>query len=106
MTNVPMTKFTASACSFAFDIGHLTLRHSLPMCFIQNFIKNPVKVTVFVILLVMFGLIAIARMPIQLIPDVQIPTLRSRPPGPAPALRKSKRRSSTSRRSSSKASKA
>ena len=45
------------------------------MGFIQNFIRNPVKVTVFVILLVMFGLIAIARMPIQLIPDVQIPTL-------------------------------
>jgi HAE1 family hydrophobic/amphiphilic exporter-1 len=45
------------------------------MGFIQNFIKNPVKVTVMVILLVMFGLIAIARMPIQLIPDVQIPTL-------------------------------
>jgi HAE1 family hydrophobic/amphiphilic exporter-1 len=45
------------------------------MNFIHNFIKNPVKVTVMVILLVMFGLIAIARMPIQLIPDVQIPTL-------------------------------
>jgi HAE1 family hydrophobic/amphiphilic exporter-1 len=45
------------------------------MAFIQNFIKNPIKVTVFVILLVMFGLIAIARMPIQLIPDVQVPTL-------------------------------
>ena len=45
------------------------------MGFVENFIKNPVKVTVFVILLVMFGLIAIYRMPIQLIPDVQIPTL-------------------------------
>jgi HAE1 family hydrophobic/amphiphilic exporter-1 len=45
------------------------------MGFIANFIKNPVKVTVFVILLVMFGLIAIGAMPIQLIPDVQIPAL-------------------------------
>jgi HAE1 family hydrophobic/amphiphilic exporter-1 len=45
------------------------------MSLIQNFIKNPVKVTVFVILLVMFGLIAINQMPIQLIPDVQIPSL-------------------------------
>ena len=45
------------------------------MGFVENFIKNPVKVTVFVILLVMFGLIVIYRMPIQLIPDVQIPTL-------------------------------
>ncbi len=45
------------------------------MKFVESFIKNPVKVTVFVILLVMFGLIVIYRMPIQLIPDVQIPTL-------------------------------
>src|SRR5688572_10726591 len=45
------------------------------MSLIQNFIKNPVKVTVFVILLVMFGLIAMGTMPIQLIPDVQIPAL-------------------------------
>jgi HAE1 family hydrophobic/amphiphilic exporter-1 len=45
------------------------------MSLVENFIKNPVKVTVFVILLLMFGLIVIYRMPIQLIPDVQIPTL-------------------------------
>src|SRR5688572_23788483 len=45
------------------------------MSFVETFIKNPVKVTVMVILLLMFGLIAISRMPIQLIPDVQIPTL-------------------------------
>ena len=48
------------------------------MGFIENFIRNPVKVTVFAILIVMFGLIAIGRMPIQLIPDVEIPTLQIR----------------------------
>lgn len=56
------------------------------MGFIENFIKNPVKVCVFVILLVLFGLIAIGRMPIQLIPDVQIPslTIETRWPGASP----------------------
>src|SRR5687768_12448132 len=57
-----------------------------PMAFIHNFITNPVKVAVFVILMVMFGLIAIFRMPIQLIPDVEIPTLQveTRWPGASP----------------------
>jgi HAE1 family hydrophobic/amphiphilic exporter-1 len=56
------------------------------MAFVKNFIQNPVKVTVFVILMVMFGLIAIGRMPIQLIPDVEIPTLQveTRWPGASP----------------------
>jgi HAE1 family hydrophobic/amphiphilic exporter-1 len=56
------------------------------MSFIHNFITNPVKVAVFVILMVMFGLIAIFRMPIQLIPDLEIPTLQveTRWPGASP----------------------
>ncbi len=42
---------------------------------IENFVRNPVKVAVGVILICMFGLISIGRMPVQLIPEVQIPTL-------------------------------
>jgi len=56
------------------------------MGLVQNFIANPVKVSVFVIMMVMFGLIAIGQMPIQLIPDLEIPTLQieTRWPGASP----------------------
>ncbi|MFO1021997.1 MAG: efflux RND transporter permease subunit [Planctomycetales bacterium] len=45
------------------------------MNLVEVFVHNPVKVTVGVILVVMFGTLAIWSMPIQLTPEVQIPTL-------------------------------
>lgn len=45
------------------------------MNLISAFVHNPVKVTVGVILLVMFGIIALFKMPMQLTPEVQVPTL-------------------------------
>lgn len=42
---------------------------------IETFIRNPVKVSVGVILVVLFGIIALYRMPMQLTPEVQIPTI-------------------------------
>ena len=42
---------------------------------IEAFIRNPVKVSVGVILVTLFGFIAIYRMPMQLTPEVQIPTI-------------------------------
>lgn len=45
------------------------------MNLIQGFVHNPVKVTVGVILVVMFGILSMVMMPWQLTPEVQIPTL-------------------------------
>ncbi|MBC7851974.1 MAG: efflux RND transporter permease subunit, partial [Pirellulaceae bacterium] len=45
------------------------------MNLIKTFVHNPVKVAVGVILLVMFGLLSMFSMPMQLIPEVQVPTL-------------------------------
>lgn len=45
------------------------------MNMIETLIQNPVKVTVGVILVSLFGGIAISQMPVQLTPEVQIPTL-------------------------------
>lgn len=45
------------------------------MGWIEGIVRAPVKVAVGVILLTMFGIIAIYRMPIQLIPEVQKPSL-------------------------------
>jgi HAE1 family hydrophobic/amphiphilic exporter-1 len=42
---------------------------------IQQFVHNPVKVTVGVILVMLFGVLAMFRMPMQLTPEVEIPTL-------------------------------
>src|SRR5258705_10021806 len=42
---------------------------------IQTFVQNPVKVTVGVILILLFGILAMFRMPMQLTPEVEIPTL-------------------------------
>lgn len=42
---------------------------------IANFIRNPVKVSVGVLLLAIFGSIAMLRMPVQLSPDVEQPTI-------------------------------
>ncbi len=56
------------------------------MHLVETFVRNPVKVSVAVILLTLFGTIALFRMPIQLIPEVNIPTLtiQTRWPGASP----------------------
>src|SRR4029078_1912629 len=45
------------------------------MDLVASFVKNPVKVSVGVLLVVMFGLLALKNMPMQLTPEVEIPTL-------------------------------
>lgn len=42
---------------------------------IEFFLKNPVKVAVGVLLVALFGSVALLRMPMQLAPEVQTPTL-------------------------------
>ena len=56
------------------------------MALIQAFIHHPVKVSVGVLLLVLFGLIALTQMPMQLTPEVEIPTIsiETRWPGASP----------------------
>ena len=56
------------------------------MQLIETFVRNPVKVAVGVLLFVLFGFIGLARMPMQLTPEVQIPTITvaTRWPGAAP----------------------
>ena len=53
---------------------------------IEACVRNPVKVTVGVLLLVLFGFIALLRMPMQLTPEVDIPTIsiRTQWPGASP----------------------
>src|SRR5262245_29571937 len=45
------------------------------MNLIDGFVRNPVKVTVGVILILLFGIMAMFSMPMQLTPEVEIPTL-------------------------------
>jgi HAE1 family hydrophobic/amphiphilic exporter-1 len=45
------------------------------MNLIYGFVQNPVKVTVGVILVLLFGILSMFRMPMQLTPEVEIPTL-------------------------------
>src|SRR3972149_2192617 len=45
------------------------------MQLIETFVRNPVKVSVGVLLVALFGSIALFRMPMQLTPEVQIPTI-------------------------------
>jgi len=54
--------------------------------FIGQLVANPVKVAVGVLLLVMFGMLALFRMPMQLTPEVQTPTItiETRWPGASP----------------------
>jgi HAE1 family hydrophobic/amphiphilic exporter-1 len=54
---------------------------------IEYFIRNPVKVAVGVILVAMFGILALLEMPLQLAPDVQRPSIsvETRWPGASPA---------------------
>ncbi|NNJ24127.1 efflux RND transporter permease subunit [Alienimonas chondri] len=56
------------------------------MNFIASLVANPVKVAVGVLLTMMFGLVALGRMPMQLTPEVQTPTItvETRWPGASP----------------------
>ncbi len=45
------------------------------MQLIDSFVRNPVKVTVAALLVTLFGLVALTRMPMQLTPEVQSPTI-------------------------------
>jgi len=56
------------------------------MQLIEAFVRNPVKVAVGVLLFVLFGFIGLVRMPMQLTPEVQIPTITIETgwPGAAP----------------------
>src|SRR5262245_35258427 len=45
------------------------------MSLIETFVRNPVKVTVGVLLVALFGVLSMYTMPMQLIPEVQTPTL-------------------------------
>jgi HAE1 family hydrophobic/amphiphilic exporter-1 len=56
------------------------------MHLIESFIGNPVKVTVGVLLVALFGVVALERMPMQLTPEVQTPTItvQTRWPGASP----------------------
>ncbi|MBI3468469.1 MAG: efflux RND transporter permease subunit, partial [Planctomycetes bacterium] len=56
------------------------------MQLVEAFVRNPVKVSVGVLLVFLFGAIAIVRMPMQLTPEVDIPTLtiETRWPGASP----------------------
>ena len=42
---------------------------------IEAFVRSPVKVAVGVLLVTLFGLISMRSMPMQLTPEVQIPTI-------------------------------
>ncbi len=56
------------------------------MYLIQAFVNSPVKVAVGVLLVTLFGLVALLRMPMQLTPEVQTPaiTIQTRWPGASP----------------------
>jgi len=56
------------------------------MQLIHAFVSNPIKVSVGALLLSLFGIIALLRMPMQLTPEVQIPTItiETRWPGASP----------------------
>ena len=45
------------------------------MNMIEWFVRNPVKVSVGVILVALFGTIALYKMPMQLTPEVEVPTI-------------------------------
>ena len=60
--------------------------HANEMTLIETFIRNPVKVSVGVVLVVLFGVMALMRMPVELTPRVERPQLsvRIRWPGAGP----------------------
>ena len=45
---------------------------------IEAFVRHPVKVTVGILLVVLFGVVAMFDMPMQLTPEVQTPTITIR----------------------------
>ena len=53
---------------------------------IEAFVRNPVKVAVGVLMVMLFGFIGLARMPMQLTPEVNVPTItiETRWPGRSP----------------------
>ena len=53
---------------------------------IEACVRNPVKVSVGALLLVLFGVVGLMRLPIQLIPQVETPTIsvETRWPGASP----------------------
>ncbi len=56
------------------------------MQLINAFVHNPIKVSVGVLLVALFGVVAVVRMPMQLTPEVQTPTItiETRWPGASP----------------------
>ncbi|APZ90661.1 efflux RND transporter permease subunit [Fuerstiella marisgermanici] len=56
------------------------------MKLIEAFVSSPVKVSVGVLMLILFGCVALLRMPMQLTPEVQTPTItvQTRWPGASP----------------------
>src|SRR5919106_3055362 len=56
------------------------------MPLVEVFVRNPVKVAVGVLLVALFGIVALQRMPMQLTPEVQTPTItiETRWPGASP----------------------
>ncbi|MHB8957285.1 MAG: efflux RND transporter permease subunit [Pirellulaceae bacterium] len=56
------------------------------MQLIEAFVRNPVKISVGVLLVALFGFIALVRMPMQLTPEVEIPkiSISTRWPGASP----------------------
>ncbi|HGY92084.1 MAG TPA: efflux RND transporter permease subunit [Planctomycetes bacterium] len=56
------------------------------MALVEAFVRNPVKVSVGVLLLALFGSIALFRLPMQLTPEVETPTItiETRWPGASP----------------------
>ena len=64
------------------------------MTLIDSFVRNPVKVAVGVLLVALFGFVALLRMPMQLTPEVQTPTITVETAGRAPVRRRSSGRSS------------
>ena len=70
------------------------------MNLIQGFVHNPVKVTVGVILVLLFGILAMFSMPMQLTPEVEIPTLTIETLWPGASPQEVSKRSFRSRKSS------
>lgn len=56
------------------------------MTLVRTFVENPVKVAVAVLMVALFGVISLFRLPIQLTPEVQVPmlTVETRWPGASP----------------------
>jgi HAE1 family hydrophobic/amphiphilic exporter-1 len=56
------------------------------MGLVGSFVRNPIKVAVGVLLVALFGTISLERMPMQLVPEVQTPTItiETRWPGASP----------------------